>query len=151
MTDTQRLIDLVHAARDRGAYEDDPAWTEVDALLRLLRPKQPLRGVSLPPDPGGPVGFTCPICGAHEDTMTTSLDASVVEVYPQVEMWPGGPVVEDTGALPTMKVIERTLSTSVCAHAFKESEWDFHWYRHETSGREWMTVTRKTEPNEKEN
>ncbi len=129
----------------RSIYEEDPSWGEIDDLLRILRPTVPLRGVGLPPDSGGPVGFTCPVCGAHDDEPTTSLDATVVEVYPQVEMWPGGPTVDDTSAPSEYKVIDRTLSTSVCEHTFKESEWDTHWYRRETSGRQWVTVTRKSE------
>lgn len=145
ITDAERLIDLVHAARDEGIYEADPAWFEVDDLLRLLRPSKPLRGVSLPPDPGGPVGFTCPVCGAHADELRTSVDAHVIEVYPQIEAWPGGPVFEDHGAIPKIKVLDRTLTTDVCACAFKASEWDFAWRRHATSGRTWMTITPKPE------
>ncbi len=151
MTDkTARLIDLVHAARDQGLYEDDPAWGEVDALLRLLRPSKALRGVSLPPDPGGPVGFTCPICGAHEDEPTVSMEAVVVESRPHVQAWPGGPVVEDYGKPPERTVVDRPVSTSTCEHTFSRSEWVIAGHRHETSGRQWVTVTRKTETNEKE-
>lgn len=114
---------------DRDALVFDPTWSTR----------------RLPPDPGGPIGFTCPICGAHEDAPTTSLDSQIVKVYPQVEMWPGGPTVDDTSAPSEHKVVDRTLSTGACEHAFKESEWDFAWNRHNMSGREWLTVTPKTE------
>jgi len=139
--DTQRLIDLVHAARDRGLYDDDPAWSEVDHLLRLHRPKVPLRGVSLPPDPGGPVGFTCPVCGAHEDHPIVSINARTVTVRTQIPLWFGGPMVDDPSAVPEVKVVDHVLTTTACGHVFLKSEWDFRWHRHDTSGRQWLAIT----------
>ncbi len=99
----------------------------------------------LPPDPGGPVGFTCPICGAHDPEPTVSMESVIVESRPQVEAWPGGPLVEDYGKPPERKVVDRDVTTTACEHTFKTSEWAFAGHRHETSGREWVTVERKAE------
>lgn len=69
----------------------------------------------LPPDPGGPVGFTCPICGAHDPEPTVTME------------------------------VDRDVTTSACEHTFKTSEWTFAYCRHEVSGREWVTVEPKIE------
>lgn len=112
---------------DREALSFDPKWSTKH----------------LPPDPGGPVGFTCPICGAHDPEPTVSTESVIVESRPHVEAWPGGPLVEDHRKLPERKVVDRNVTTTACEHMFKTSEWTFTGHRHETSGREWMTVEPK--------
>jgi hypothetical protein len=69
----------------------------------------------LPPDPGGPAGFACPICGAHDAEPTVTME------------------------------VDRDVTTTACEHTFKTSEWTFAHYRHEASGREWVTATPKTD------
>jgi hypothetical protein len=70
------------------------------------------------------IDFVCPLCGAHSTDATIAYAAKVVEVRPVVELWKGGPVVDDVGALPEPHVVGNTLSTDACADRFSMWLWD---------------------------
>lgn len=88
------------------------------------------------------VSFTCPTCGTHVDgELTVSVDTDVRQVYPVVELWPGGPLVDDLSALPRLVSGARVLTTSACADAFDLREWDMTLTTYADSRRGVLTVT----------
>lgn len=71
------------------------------------------------------VSFTCPKCGTHVDgELAVSVETDVRTVYPVIELWPGGPMVDDLSAPPHLVPGARVLTTSACADAFNLAEWD---------------------------
>lgn len=67
-----------------------------------------------------PIEFTCPRCGVqHDGELTTTITATPVKVPSRVELWPGGPMVEDDSATtPRYVVGDRQFATSACSCVF---------------------------------
>lgn len=91
-------------------------------------------------------GFTCPLCGAHKDDPSITIDTDVVYERPLVRLWEGGPLVEDLGVEPEARPGERTLSTDACRCVFKLSEWDMVVDTYPATGAAVVNVTRREEP-----
>jgi hypothetical protein len=88
------------------------------------------------------VSFTCPKCGTRVDgELAVSVDTEVRQVYPVVELWPGGPLVDDLSALPHLVPGVNVLTTSACACAFDLAEWDMALTTYTDSRRGVLTVT----------
>jgi hypothetical protein len=69
--------------------------------------------------------FDCPVCGAHVDEVTLTINADIIYSRPTAELWPGGPVVEDITQPLLHHVVDQIVGTNACQHTFRMSLWDF--------------------------
>jgi len=89
------------------------------------------------------VTFDCPVCGARADDCILIVDAEVVETYPLVPIWEGGPLVSDISQPPEVHRVDSIASTDACGDSFSMTLWDLALVEH-PDGRGELQLTRKT-------
>jgi hypothetical protein len=86
----------------------------------------------MPSKPAGRVLFDCPVCRIHHDgPVGIGLESNVEEHSDLVEMWPGGPMVEDPGPSARHPVlVDQTFRTTACGDVFSVGPfgmYEVHW------------------------
>lgn len=60
----------------------------------------------------------CPRCGVEAKGMSTETEFK--NVYPLVEMWPGGPLMEAIWETPTQKATGHQITLKPCGDVFRD-------------------------------
>ena len=93
-----------------------------------------------------PTAFWCPMCdvvGCGE--LGVQVDVLMAYHHPLVEMWPGGPAVEDPSGPVQAEPMDRLLSTSACGCSFLWSAWTWEVHAWPAQGLAELVVTARPE------